>query len=181
MAETFEDRLWADLVRDHGPRLAAMPRRATTLRNARPWLLGGSAIAIIGTAVALALALTATNPAPAYAVTSNPDGTVTVTIHELIGVAGANAQLARLGVPARVVPGCANAAAPVPPPAGPKHLRLPPSRSRGPVIPEGFSAVTIRPDAIPSDDTLVIAAHEIDNHVQITIRMFQNPAPSCSS
>jgi hypothetical protein len=180
MAEPFEDRLWADLVRDHGSQLAAMPRRATTRRIARPWLLGGSAIGIAGAATVLALALAATSPAPAYAVTRNSDGTVTVTIRELIGVAGANAELARMGVRARVVPlvpGCA--AVSVPSPDGPKQLRRPPSQSRGPVIPEGFSAVTIRPGAIPAGDTLLIAAREIDTHVQVTIKIAQNPAPTC--
>ena len=40
---------------------------------------------------------------PAYAVTSNPDGTITVTIRELAGVTGADETLSSQGVPVRVV------------------------------------------------------------------------------
>lgn len=184
MAEQFEQRLWADLVRDHGTKLATMPQRATTKRNAQPWLLVGAALGIAGTVTALALALTATTPA-AYAVTSNPNGTVTVTIRELVGITGANAELARLGVRARVIPltpGCLGSAASVPNSNRTKKvLREPPSHASGPVIPDGFSAVTLRPNEVPTGDTLVIAAREVDSHVQVTIRMVQDPAPTCSS
>jgi hypothetical protein len=79
-------------------------------------LVAGS-LASVGAVVALGLLLGAGASTPAYAVVVRPDGSVTLTLNELVGVGSANARLAELGVRARlakVEPGCATKARPIP-------------------------------------------------------------------
>ena len=106
----FEDRLWRELVRRHGADLAQMTRPAAKrARRARPRLLAGTSLALAGVVAALALVLSAASSPPAFAVSRNPDGTVTVTIHQITAIPRANARLAGLGIRARLVevaPGC---------------------------------------------------------------------------
>ncbi len=94
----FEDRLWSELVLDHGPQLASMRRIEIPHRSRRgPAAIG--AVALAGTIAAVALtATTGTSPSVAYAVSQSSDGSVSVSIREISGVDGANAQLARLHV-----------------------------------------------------------------------------------
>lgn len=93
-------------------------------RNARPrptWLsrraaIAAGGIAAIAGAVLLVLALTAGTSQPAYAVVVRPDGSVALTLNELVGLEPANARLAALGVRARLVgkeTGCTAKARPV--------------------------------------------------------------------
>jgi hypothetical protein len=107
----IEDRLWADLIGEPEAEgaLCARMSPATKRRASRaPFAAGGLAVA--GATVAVVLALTAGgNTTPAYAVSVNPDGTVSLTVDEIIGVQGANEALTKLGVRARVAeiePGC---------------------------------------------------------------------------
>lgn len=197
MAESFEDRLWGYLMTEHGAQLATLPRRRRKTANPRSWVVGGSAVAAAGTAAGLAVALFATAATPAFAVTNNSNGTVTVRIHELVGISGANAELARLGVHARAVrliPNCLKSLAQVPPaqwtykavrpegatPSG--QIRDNGGRTQIPVDPtRASSAVTIEPSQIPAGDTLVLAAREIASHVQLAVLMVRGPAPTCSS
>jgi hypothetical protein len=99
----FEDRLWTELANDHGTELATMRPRPRGGRR-RSWTapLAAGGATLTAAAVAGALTFTASTSPPAYAVVVNPNGSVTLTINELIGVSGANAELARLGVRARV-------------------------------------------------------------------------------
>jgi hypothetical protein len=174
MTDGFEDRLWRDLVRDHGGHLATLRRPGSTTRNKRPLLLGG-AVSVAGAATVGALVLSATTSTPAYAVSSNSDGTITVTIHDIAGVAGANAQLARLGVRARAVPAVANCPTAV--------SRVPEYEWAGKAwrpAPASF-AVTLTPSEIPSGETLVLAAREISHdHVELGVMMVHGQAPGCS-
>ena len=176
MTDNFEDRLWRDLVRDHGADLATVRRYDSTTRSKRPLLLGGGAVSLVGAASLLALALTATTSAPAYAVTNNLDGTVTVTIRDIAGVTGANVQLARLGVRARAVPAVVNCST--------TAARIPAYQWAGKALrpdPASF-AVTLRPSEIPNGDTLVLAARQISHdHVELGVMMVRGPAPACSS
>jgi hypothetical protein len=172
MTDGFEDRLWSDLVRDHGAQLATTPGARTTTRSTRPLLLGAGAASVATAATVLALALSS-GPTPAYAVTSNSNGTVTVTIHDVAGVAGANAQLARLGVRARAVPAQSNC----PPPPG----RLPAAQWESALRPElGSHSITIVPSKIPAGDTLVLAARQTDAHTALGAFMVRGPVPACS-
>ena len=69
----FDDRLWRDIVREHGSDLAQMrspPRQACV--RARPRMLAGSRVGLVGLATAAALILGAASRSPAFAVTHNP-------------------------------------------------------------------------------------------------------------
>lgn len=82
----------------------------------RPRLLAGTTVAFAAIATALALAFTAASSSPAFAVTRNHDGSVSVRITRLSGVAGANARLKTLHIHARFVQmaaGCTQG--PIPP------------------------------------------------------------------
>ncbi|MGO9899827.1 MAG: hypothetical protein ACLP0J_09065 [Solirubrobacteraceae bacterium] len=171
---TFEDNLWRELVREHQAE-HAHPGRAATGGLVRYRRLAGASL---GLAAAATLALTAGTAAPAFAVTSNPNGTVTVTINEIAGIAGANAQLAALGVRARavqIVQGCA---------AGPlisqKVLGGATDGSGGSSLP---TSITIEPSEIPAGDTLVLAAKQFANGAANGVQMFdaivQGAAPAC--
>ena len=81
----------------------------------RPLLVAGST-ASIGVTVLVALALSAGTGQPAYALVVRPDGTLALTLNEIIGAGPANARLAQLGVRARLVgrtAGCSPQAEPV--------------------------------------------------------------------
>lgn len=111
--------------RDEGPLISAMrdqihmtemteprrlPRVPTARLAVRPRLLAGGATAVAGAATAAMLTIgAATTAPPAFAATSNPNGTVTVTLNDLTGVSGLNAKLASMGVAIRavqVISGC---------------------------------------------------------------------------
>jgi hypothetical protein len=107
----FSERLWRDLVREHGSDLRQLaPAAERHRRGARPPLLiGGGLAGLAGTGVAVAIALSAAATAPAFAVTRNTDGSYQVAIRALSAIPAANRKLARLGLEARVVgmsPGC---------------------------------------------------------------------------
>jgi hypothetical protein len=170
----FEDRLWSDLVQQHGSELALAPRPAPRRRRTPPALLTGGAAGVLGTATVLALTLDATTSTPAFAVTNNSDGTVTVTIHDIAGVGAANAELARLGVRATAVPAVSGCTAPV--------TREPEYRFAGALRPNAASyAVTIKPGAIPRGDTLVLAARQLStDRVELGAMLVRGSAPACS-
>jgi hypothetical protein len=101
---SFEDRLWSELAQEHGEPLAIAGSRLRSRprRPPRASLAVGGAVMAAAILVA-ALSLTAsTSTTPAYAVNVNPDGSVRLTLTSVIGVRGANATLAKLGVRARV-------------------------------------------------------------------------------
>jgi hypothetical protein len=132
---------------------------------------GLAALAAIVAMVSI-LTTTGTTPSAAYAVTQNADGTVTVTIAEVLGIAGANAQLEKLGVMVRVIPvqaGCSASGQIVPYPP-PLFGRL--AQPRG----QGFA---IRPSLIPTGETLVLAARRIGIAVGMTSALYRGTVPSC--
>ncbi|GAA3837868.1 hypothetical protein GCM10022226_70020 [Sphaerisporangium flaviroseum] len=101
MNDTFEDRLLAELKAEMAVRApqgrAPAPRRTRVRR-----LLGVTAVAGTAAAAAIAVPLVTGTGTPAYAVTRNPDGTVTLTIHELRDPEGVEKDLAAEGVRADV-------------------------------------------------------------------------------
>jgi len=100
----FEDHLWREFVREHGDALTKMPRpTARPARRARPRLVIGTGLGLVGTGGVVALVLGATTTSPAFAVTRNHDGTITVSIKRSSGIAGANAKLHQLGIRATVM------------------------------------------------------------------------------
>lgn len=99
----FEDNLWLEVVREHGHELARAGRRGRKHRRAtRPQLLAGTTVGVAAIATASALLLGASTSPPAFAVTRNPDGTVTVSLKRPSGIAGANRELAAMGVRAQI-------------------------------------------------------------------------------
>lgn len=169
----FEDHLWREFLHEHGDDLAQLNRPATRHTLRRPRLVAGAGLGLAGAATALALVLSATS-APAFAVIRNPSGTVTVTINQIAGVSGANAELAALGVNARAVPivqGCT------------ATLQLLPKRTSSVILPPRGSgrprSVTIEPSRIPAGDTDVLAVVQ-STGVQILVGMVhQGAVPRC--
>jgi hypothetical protein len=122
MSDYFE-RIEAHLL-DALDRQATPPARRGHLRriaqgrwlSRRPVLAAGG-IFSVGVPILLALLLSAGTDIPAYAVVARPDGTVVLTLNEIVGVDPANARLAKLGVRARLLrttAGCRTKARPVP-------------------------------------------------------------------
>jgi hypothetical protein len=99
----FEDNLWLEVVREHGDELARAGRAVRQHRRAiRPHLLAGTAVGLAAMATAVALLLGPSTSPPAFAVTRNPNGTVTVHLMRLSGIAGVNERLAAMGVRAQI-------------------------------------------------------------------------------
>ncbi|HEY7933781.1 MAG TPA: hypothetical protein VID48_08150 [Solirubrobacteraceae bacterium] len=177
----FEDRLWEELVREHGSELASTPIRIRPERRRRVSLTAGALAGVAGAIIAILLLTAGTSP-PVYAVSENQDGTVTVTINDLVGISGANAQLKKLGVRAKIAkgePGCITSAKPV---------RVAPDLSVAMTHPSKVGAttgITINPRLIPFGDTLRIVVRRIDTHrgllgVGLNFGLFRGSAPSCA-
>jgi hypothetical protein len=148
----FADRLFDDLMREHGPALASITVPAAPKRHlaVRPVLLTAGAG---GLAVAAAVGtLVAGGGTPAYAVTTHPDGTVTLAVYQPSGIAQANAELHTLGDRVVVVPvrsGCPSIGS-----------------LRAPAVPAGQisvqasgssnGTVTVAAQGVPAGDVLVL-------------------------
>lgn len=98
----FTDRLWRDLVREHGPTLV-LAERPQPDRDRRPRVLAGSTLGLAGVGAALVLTLGGSAASPAFAVTAHRDGSVSVRIYRRSGIAGANRKLAAMGIHKRLV------------------------------------------------------------------------------
>jgi hypothetical protein len=147
----FEDRLWREVVREHGSELERTPRHDARRRLRQPRLLAGTSLGVAGAGAVLALVLSAASSPPAFAVTRNTDGTVQVVIRRAAAIAAANAKLAQLGIPVRAVQVIAGCDAPV------VAIRQVIGRQ---VRPSQAAIVVARidPGRIPAGRTLVLAA-----------------------
>jgi hypothetical protein len=173
----FADQLYDDLMREHGPALAATRPPAPSRRHiaSRPALLavGAGGLAVAATAGALA----ASGGTPAYALTSNRDGTVTLAVYQASGIAQANTKLRQLGdqvvlVPVR--PGCP-AISSLPKPAvlpKVKEIGVRTSRSKD-------GSITVNVTGIPAGDILVIAEEITGNGTERAASLTVPPAPNC--
>lgn len=166
---TFEDRLWSDLVHEHGAEMRTHSGLTHAPRRRRPALLTGTALATAGATAAAALVLSATTSAPpAYAVATNPNGTVTVTLNDISAITGLNAELARDGIRAKAIPLTATC----------------PTRGFPGTMPAGTNpstyTVTIDPGDIPAGFTAIVAVSETGSgQVKIAAGAWPNPGPSC--
>jgi hypothetical protein len=156
---------------------------------------------------AVVLTLSASTSPPAYAVIVHRDGTVSLTLNELVGVGPANERMAELGVRARLVRtehGCTDTAKPIPfTQARGRTTRatqlkrveatlrvlqqmLHPAKSGHP----SGVRMWIRPDAIPHGETLVLAFHRVPTvkhkgvavgivDVGGSVGLYRDPAPTC--
>ena len=164
---TFEDRLWSQLVREHGDQMQLPPRTAQRSRR-RPGLITGTALATAATAAAAAVIFTATTSTPAYAVSRNSDGTVTVTLGDVAAITALNTELVRDGIAARAVPltaDCPIHGFPNPMPAG--------------TNPSTYT-ITIVPADIPAGYTAVLAVGEnASGQIALAQGAFPSPVPVC--
>jgi hypothetical protein len=188
----FEDRLWDELVEQHGTLLLDPPpavvHRAPVPAGRVRWAPRrrlsiaalGTAVAGVLTALLIGLGSSGGGGTPAYAVTSNGDGTVTVTIREIVGIEGANAKLAALGVPVHVVPVEPDCPAVG---SGSTPDRVSPERQHtilSPTGPPSIASVKVTPAAIPSGDTLVIGARQLNaGAIALGGALYKEPGRNC--
>lgn len=174
---------------NHNSALVGMWRRGAPLtrRSSRSRSVAtAAALTLVAAVVALALVFAGGSGPPAYAVVVNANGTVTVTLTELIGVDGANAELARLGVRVRIEKVEANCRPMVRKPLS-AGLSIPNIVEIRKVPGGRLSDIqwTIHPDAIPEDDTLAISARLLRSvkpriHAAgVDIGLYRDPAPRC--
>jgi len=153
----FEDRLFGQLMAEHGHELRAMERPAPARRRVRRpvWLATGAAVAVA--AVTAAVMARGSAPAMAAYLVTRHDGIVTVSVDRASGVAGANATLHAMGARVVVVPvrpGC--------PPIGslprPRPAPHPAVWVRAGVNGHGHRSVSVKvKGGIPRGDTMVLA------------------------
>ncbi len=183
----FEDRLWRHLVREHGSDLAQMRRPAAKHAwRSRPRMLAGTTLGLAGIGTAAALLLGAASSSPAFAVTRNSDGTVSVSIDRLSGIAGANQKLASLGIRAKAVAvgvGCdSNWTVSRQEIGGPGSFKRGHARpvSRKLAAVRAAAAAKIDPGKIPAGRTVVIAAWRAGQQVHVyASRAVAGPPPPC--
>jgi hypothetical protein len=178
----FEDRLFGQLMAEHGHQLRAVERPAPARRRTRRpvWLATGAA----GAAAAVTGVMMALGSAPAsaaYSVTRH-DGIVTVSVDRASGVAGANAALHAMGAPVVVVPvrpGC--------PPIGslprPRPAPHPAVWVRTGVNGHGHRSVSVKvKGGIPAGDTMVLAFSGSPRHGSVGAGgIITGPVPRCVS
>jgi hypothetical protein len=153
----FEDRLFGQLMAEHGHHLRAAQRPAPARRRVRRpvWLASGAA-GVVAAATAAVIALGSVPAMAAYSVTRH-DGTVSVSVYRASGVAGANAALHRMHTRVVVVPvrpGC--------PPIGslprPNPVPHPAVWVKIGVNGHGHRSVSVRIEgSIPAGDTMILA------------------------
>jgi hypothetical protein len=180
----FENRLWSEIVEQHGALLSqpalTLPARAATsrARAGRRLSLAGVAASFAAVIVSVVLLTTSgSGPAPAYAITQNSDGTVTITVREVVAVPEVDEKLEALGLPIRAVevkPECTATSTGRPLP-NPNHQPL-----FGHFFSKEGTGLRIDPRVIPRGDTLVIAATEPSPGVFFgKAGLWEGPVPSC--
>jgi hypothetical protein len=165
---TFEDRLWSQLVHEHGDRMR-LPTPTVAAKRHRPALITGTVLATAGALAATVLAFTATTSAPpAFAVTAHQDGTVTVTLNDISAVTALNAELARDGIRARAIPLTADC---------PTHGFVNPMPSG--TNPSTYT-ITLVPREIPAGYTAVVAAgQDPSGRIELLQGALRPPVPAC--
>jgi hypothetical protein len=166
----FTDRLWREIVREHGADLRETePLAARRRQRALPRVLAGTGlVGVAGAGVTLAIVLGAASTTPAFAVTRNHDGTYSVAIQKFSAIPSANARLNQLGLRAQFVQvtnGC-------PPPqmkallAARAHAQVSWVATPG-TAPVAGSVAKIAPDQIPAGRTLVLGAVRMGEVVRV--------------
>jgi hypothetical protein len=153
----FEDQLFGQLMAEHGHQLRAVERPAPARHRARRpvWLATG----VAGVAAAVTAAVMVLGGAPAYAAYSVTQraGTVSVSVYNASGVAGANGALHKLRARVRVVPvrpGCPSIGS-LPRPRPVPH---PAVWTGAGVGKNGHRSVSVRiKGSIPAGDTMILA------------------------
>jgi hypothetical protein len=183
---THDDRLWSYLAREHAEQLAATEHLTPPVRRTRfqrftgPTRFVTAAGLSIAATIAVVLVIVAVNgPQPAYAVSQNSDGTVTITLTEIAGVDGLNQRLAEAGIRAKALlthPTCWGSVYQVA--FGQLYPQIVTKNGPAP-------AVTIQPDAIPADNTLVLVTQRMPRRngrapaIGVLLMLVRSPAPDC--
>ncbi|MGO9752527.1 MAG: hypothetical protein ACLP8S_26745 [Solirubrobacteraceae bacterium] len=173
----FTDRLWRELVREHGADLAQMDSLAPAAHRwrARPRLLAGTSLGAAALATAAAVIFAVASSSPAFAVTRNHDGTYTVQIHSWSAIGAANRALHGMDLRAVVVAvnvSCGGTMpAPTPQPV-PRAMRL---QLEAQARPE----TVIAPRRIPAGKTLVIGAWRSGHQVRVASAAAVTQVPVC--
>jgi hypothetical protein len=172
-----------------GTEIAATPmplapaRRTSGLFGGRSRVLAGAGAGIAAFSAALVLIFAGATSPPAFAVTTNPDGTTTITLNALSAISALNAKLTATDVHVRVVPVVAGCDAPVQsagsdappttllaqPQAGAADIQLSSTADPGP----GAQGLT----NVPAGQTLVLAASQ--SGLQAVGQIDQSSAPAC--
>jgi|SRR5579875_1317850 len=179
----FEDRLFGQLMSEHGHKLRAVARPSPARhRVRRPVWLATGAVGTAAAATAAALALSAAPAMAAYSV-SQHNGTTSVSVYNESGVAGANGALHKMHARVVVVPvrpGC--------PPMGSlphPHLSPHPSVSVASGWRDGHRYVSVKiKGSIPRGVTMILAfvGDGGKGHTQGGAGGFiTGPVPSCVS
>ncbi len=174
----FTDRLWRDLVREHGADLAQMDPLTPTPRHwrARPRMLAGTSLGAAVLAIAAALIFGAASSSPAFAVTRNHDGTYTVQIHAWSAIGAANNALHGMDAHAVVVPvtvTCGQAMSTTLPKNATNFVG--PARD----LAQARVEAVITPRRIPAGKTLVIGAWRSGHQVRIASAAAVTQVPVC--
>ncbi|HXP58674.1 MAG TPA: hypothetical protein VN847_27185 [Streptosporangiaceae bacterium] len=174
----FADDLYDDLMRAHGPALAATraPVPARRPLASRRLVLAASAggLAVAATAGSLV----AVSGTPAYALTTNHDGSISLAVYREAGVAQANAKLRAIGARVIVVPAGAGC-----PSVG--SLRKPAVPVTGPVRVQGSvssdGSVTVNAQGVPRGDVIVVATETSGKTRETASAITSLPVPHCLS
>ena len=176
MMSKFEDRLFRELMRDHGAELSPPRKTRTVTRTvARPVWLSGGVLAAAG-ATAAGLVMFGSGTEPAFAVTQNDNGTATIAVHQLSGIAGANAKLHSLGdnvVIVPVQPGCEPAS------SLPRVQGLQGTMMTGTASRSAGGQITVNVTGIPAGDIAVVAIQQSGGTTEMSTTITIPPAPSC--
>jgi hypothetical protein len=167
----FEDHLWSHLVSEHRADLAVTPAGVSVARRGRrrPFVLAGGGVGLAATAAAVTVALTSAT-APAFAVTDNPNGSVTVTLNQVQGITGLNAELAQDKINAKAIPVTATCSTQ-------GFLNAMP----GGTNPSTYT-ITIVPSDIPAGYTGIVAVSEnASGQIELAQGAWPSPGPSCMS
>jgi hypothetical protein len=178
----FEDRLFGELMTEHGHHLQAVARPAPARHRVRRpvWLASGAA-GVAATATAAVLALGSAPAYAAYSVTRH-DGAVSVSVYRASGVAGANAALHKMHTRVVVLPvrpGC--------PPVGslprPQPAPHPAVWVSTGVNGQGHRSVTVKiKGSIPAGDTMILAFSGNPRSGSVgTAGIITGPVPRCVS
>ena len=179
----FSDQLYEDLMREHGVVLQALSEEAPAAasarrrrhRAARPaWLTAGAGV--VTAAVTTGFVLFGGSAGAAYAVTQNPDGTVSVAVHEASAISSANTTLKAMGVRVVVVPvrdGCPRLdTVTSPQPGGEISVQV--RKGDG-------TAITVSAKGIPADETLVLGFDSVRGGMVTAGGLVKGEVPSCIS
>jgi hypothetical protein len=175
----FTDRVWRDLVREHGADLAQMDpfETAAHRRRGRPRVLAGTGIGVAGLATAAALIFGAASSSPAFAVTRNHDGTYTVRVETLSAIPAANRALHGMDLRAQVIPVTVSCGETM---TLSKTQVLAPALARArQLAAEARAEARIDPRRIPADKTLLIPAWRIDHQVRVAPATVASSVPAC--